>query len=81
MTNRDIYCVGYGKQVELLHFIGQIEKNLDKTAIKIFADKHPADAKETWSDTTKLKRLGFEPKTSIEEGVKKFVQWYTEYYA
>ena len=81
MTNRDIYCVGYGEQVELLHFIGQIEKNLDKTAIKIFADKHPADAKETWSDTTKLKSLGFESKTSIEEGVKKFVQWYTEYYA
>ena len=44
------------------------------------APMHPADAKETWSDTTKLKALGYNPKVSIEEGVSKFVHWYKNYY-
>lgn len=80
MTKRDMYCLGYGKQVELMHFVEQIEKNLNKTAIKNYTEKHPADAKETWSDTTKLQRLGYKPQVSIEEGVKRFIDWYKEYY-
>lgn len=80
MTNRDMYCLGYGRQVELMHFVEQIEKNLNKSAIKTFGPKHPADAKETWSDTTKLQRLGYKPQVSIEEGVKRFIDWYKEYY-
>lgn len=80
MTRRDMYCLGYGKQVELMHFVEQIEKNLNKTAIKNYTEKHPADAKETWSDTTKLQRLGYKPQVSIEEGVKRFIEWYKEYY-
>ena len=42
--------------------------------------KHDADAKETWSDTTKIRQLGYNPKTPIEIGVKEFVQWYRNYY-
>lgn len=80
MNNREIYCIGNGRQVELMHFIKEIENNLKLTAEKHYYPAHPADAKETWSDTTKLQALGYAPKTSIENGVKKFVQWYRNYY-
>tara|TARA_B100001057_G_scaffold442068_1_gene477147 strand:+ start:3282 stop:4247 length:966 start_codon:yes stop_codon:yes gene_type:complete len=80
MTKRDTYCLGYGTQVELMEFIDHIETNLGKKAEKIMAPKHPADALETWSDTSKLQKLGYNPSTPVSEGVKKFVEWYKNYY-
>ena len=44
------------------------------------APRHPADALETWSDTSKLEKLGYNPSTPISEGVKRFVKWYKNYY-
>lgn len=79
-VKHDVYCVGYGEQVDLMDFVSEIEKNLHKVAIKNFAPKHPADVKETWSDTRKLQALGFKSKVSIREGVKNFVNWYRNYY-
>ena len=80
MTERDIYCIGYGREVELLYFVEQIEKNLGKVAEKRYVDKHPADVPHTFSDTTKLQKLGYNPTTSIETGVENFINWYMEYY-
>lgn len=80
ITTRDIYNIGRGKQVRLFDFVSEIEDNLGIIADKRMAPLHPADAKETWSDTTKLQRLGYEPKTLIKEGVKNFIDWYKEYY-
>lgn len=80
MSERETYCIGNGRQVQLMDFIEEIEKNLGKKAIKNYMPRHPADALETWSDTTKLQALGYEPKTPIEEGVEKFVQWHRNYY-
>jgi UDP-glucuronate 4-epimerase len=80
MTNRDIYNIGNGKQVELMDFVNYIEDNLGLQANINFKPKHPADAQETWSDCTKLKQLGYNPKTPVEVGVKEFVQWYRNYY-
>lgn len=80
MTERDIYCIGYGQQVQLMDFINHIETNLGKIAIKNYKPRHPADALETWSDTSKLKALGFNPTTPISEGVRKFITWYNNYY-
>ena len=80
MTKRDTYCLGYGKQVDLMDFIKHIEINVGKEAQKIMAPRHPADALETWSDTTKIQKLGYNPSTPISEGVKKFVEWYKNYY-
>jgi len=77
---RDIYCIGHGAQVQLMDFISAIEKNLNKSAIIEFADMHPADAKHTWSDTTKIQKLGYKSTTSIEEGVEKFIHWYKGHY-
>ena len=81
MTPRDMYNIGYGKQVELERFVAAIEQSLGKRAIKAYGPKHPADATETWSDTTKLQKLGYNPSTPIEVGVENFVKWYMEHYA
>ena len=79
-SGKHIYNIGRGKKVQLMDFVGEIEKNLNQKAKIRMASMHPADAKETWSDTTKLKVLGYNPKVSIEEGVSKFVHWYKNYY-
>lgn len=75
----EIFNIGRGEQVELLDFIGEIEKQTGKTAIKNLAPKHPADTLETWSNTAKLQALGYDPKVSIAEGVEKFYEWYKTY--
>jgi len=77
---KTVYNIGYGKQVQLMDFVSEIEKNVGKEAIKELVEKHPADAQTTWSDTTKLQALGYKPTTSVEVGVAKFVEWYKEYY-
>lgn len=79
---RETFCIGYGEQVDLMDFISHIEKNLgNKEAEKIYKPRHPADALETWSDITKLRDMvGYQPTTSIADGVREFVSWYKEYY-
>ena len=68
----EIFNIGRGEQVGLMDFISEIEKNTGKEAIKNLAPKHPADTLETWSNTAKLQSLGYEPKVSIAEGVRRF---------
>ena len=80
MTPRDTYCLGNGEQVHLMDFIHEIENNLFTVAEKDFQPRHPADALETWSDTTKIEQLGYKSSTPIAEGVKNFVEWYRNYY-
>ena len=77
---RDVYNIGYGEQVPLIDFVNHIEDNLGRKAIRNYCDMHPADAKDTWSDTTKLKSLGYKPTTSVADGVAKFIDWYKHYY-
>ena len=76
----DIYNIGYGSQVKLVDFVDAIEKNLDRTAIRELVEMHPADTQQTWSDTTKLQKLGYKPTTPMSVGVERFVSWYKEYY-
>ena len=76
----EIYNIGYGERVQLMDFVREIEKNLGREANIRYSPMHPADNKDTWSDTTKLQALGYKPKVSIEEGVAKFVEWYKSYY-
>ena len=76
----EIFNIGRGQQVNLMDFISEIEKNFGRTLEKNFLPRHPADTLETWSDTTKLQSLGWQPRTSIPEGVSKFAEWYKNYY-
>jgi len=76
----EIYNIGYGEQVQLVDFVDHIENNLDRKAKRKLVPKHPADTQATWSDTTKLQKLGYKPTVSIAEGVERFVSWYKLYY-
>ena len=77
---KEIYNIGNGRQVPLMEFVENIEKQLGRTAEKNYVPKHPADTQATWSDTTKLQALGYKAGTPIEQGVEKFVSWYKSYY-
>jgi UDP-glucuronate 4-epimerase len=57
------------------------EKEFGRTAKKEFLPMQPGDVIETYADTRDLEReIGFRPKTSIEEGIRRFVAWYRDYH-
>jgi UDP-glucuronate 4-epimerase len=73
--------IGYGSPVDLMDFIHEIEKNLGIEADKNLMEIQPGDVPKTWADIEKLQELtGFQPKTSVKEGVRKFIDWYKMYY-
>lgn len=75
----EIFNLGNSDTVELNYFIEVIEKNLGKKAnIKIYPPQ-PGDVPITYADISKAKKmLGYNPQTKIEEGMKKYIQWYKE---
>ena len=76
-----IYNIGNNKPVNLLDFIKVIEKNLDKKFEIEFQDIQPGDVKDTYADVSDLLTdFKFKPKTNIEFGVRKFIDWYINYY-
>jgi UDP-glucuronate 4-epimerase len=76
-----IYNIGNNHPVELIYFIETLEKNLHKKAKKIFLPMQPGDVPATCADVDDLMAdVGFKPATSIEEGIKKFLSWYKNYY-
>ena len=76
-----IYNIGNNHPVELMEFITVIEKMLDKKAKKEFLDLQPGDVPATYADVDDLiKDVGFKPSTPIETGIKRFVEWYKDYY-
>ncbi len=76
-----IYNIGNNQKVDLLRFIEVLEKCLGKEAKKNFLPMQPGDVPLTFADVDDLIRdVGFRPTTPIEEGLKRFVAWYREYY-
>ena len=76
-----IYNIGNNNPVELMEFIGVIEKVLGKKAKKEFLDLQPGDVPATYADIDDLiKDVGFKPETTIETGIKRFILWYNDYY-
>ena len=77
----EIFNLGNSQVIELLEFIHIIEEGLGKTARKEMLPIQPGDVPETSADIRKSKEmLGFSPKTSIREGIGRFLAWYREYY-
>jgi UDP-glucuronate 4-epimerase len=75
----EIFNLGNDNPVELMYVIDLIEDALDKKAVMEFLPRHPADVFATWAHIEKSKeRLNWYPKTTIEEGIKKTVEWYLE---
>jgi len=76
-----IYNIGNQQPVDLMRFIELIEENFGKKCEKNLLPMQPGDVPDTWADTTDLAAdVGYQPSTPIEIGVKKFVDWYLEYY-
>jgi UDP-glucuronate 4-epimerase len=76
-----IYNIGNSSPAQLMNVIELLEQTLGKTAIKNFLPMQPGDAKETYADTTFLQNnFHHKPQTNLEIGIKKFTDWYLEYY-
>lgn len=77
----NIYNIGNGKPVKLMDYINAIEIALNKKAKKKFLPRQPGDVLDTLANTKKLKnKFLYKSKTNIKTGVKKFIQWYVDYY-
>ena len=73
--------IGNSDNVKLTDFIRAFEKAFSIEAKKNLLPIQPGDVVSTWADTSLLQSLtGFAPNTNIDEGVKKFVAWYRDYY-
>lgn len=76
-----IYNIGNNHPVKISKFIEILEKEIGKEAKKVYLPMQPGDVYQTYADITDLtKETGFVPKTSLEEGLNKFVNWYKEFY-
>ena len=74
--------IGNTKKVLLSDFISAIEKSLNKKAIKRFLPMQKGDVYSTLSDSSLLRRItGYNPKTKYKNGIKKFLNWYLDYYS
>lgn len=76
-----LYNIGNHTPVDLLYFIQVLENLLGKKAIMEMLPMQPGDVLETMADVDALeKAVQFKPQISIEEGLKRFVAWYREFY-
>jgi UDP-glucuronate 4-epimerase len=76
-----IYNIGNHHPISLEHFIHVLEETVGKEAEKNYMPMQPGDVLRTCADVSDLeKRIGFKPQISLEEGMKKFVDWYKSYY-
>ncbi|MFN4177307.1 NAD-dependent epimerase [Phenylobacterium sp.] len=76
-----ILNLGASRRVELMRYIEVLEEKLGRKAELNLLPMQPGDVARTEADTEEtFKVLGYAPKTSIEEGVGRFVDWYLDYY-
>lgn len=76
-----LYNIGNNNPVELMRYIEVLEECLGKKAQKNFLPLQMGDVPATYADVADLERdVGFKPRTSIETGIKRFVEWYRAYY-
>ena len=76
-----IYNIGNNKPVPLMHYIEVLEQCLGKKAQKNMLPLQLGDVPETSANIDDLvSDVGYRPATSVEEGVRRFVDWYLEYY-
>jgi len=76
-----LYNIGNNNPVELMEFIETLEKCLGKKAEKNLLPIQAGDVPATYADIDDLvKDVGFKPATTIEQGIREFVEWYKGYY-
>lgn len=76
-----VFNIGNNEPVHLMHCIEVLERCLGRKAILEMLPMQKGDVPSTRADVSELeKAVGFRPKTSIEEGIGRFVEWYKEYF-
>ena len=76
-----IHNIGNDQPTELMRYVDILEAELGVSAIRQLEDIQPGDVPATWADVDALRAaVGFTPATTVEEGVRRFVAWYREYY-
>ena len=76
-TNYDIFNLGESRTVELNELISLLEKELDMPAIIDRQPSQPGDVPQTFADISKARAsLHYDPKTQIEQGLHRFVEWF-----
>ncbi|MFD2514333.1 NAD-dependent epimerase [Pontibacter locisalis] len=76
-----IFNIGNNNPVELISFIKEIEKGMKKNALMEMKDTQPGDVEATWANIDELiESFNYNPSTSIQCGISKFVLWYKEHY-
>ena len=76
-----LYNIGNHRSEHLMNVIELIEDACGRKAEKEFLDMQPGDVQRTFADIDAIQsRLGFQPSTSVEVGVPKFVDWYKQYH-
>ena len=81
-SNYKVYNIGNNQPVELEKFIGCIEDSLAKKANKNYMPMQDGDVVRTYADVTDLENTtNFKPKTELQNGINKFVNWFNSYYS
>jgi UDP-glucuronate 4-epimerase len=76
-----LYNIGHNQPVELLTFIEMLEDAVGKKAILNLLPMQPGDVPATYADIEALHQaVGYQPRTSLEDGVRRYVEWYRSYY-
>ncbi|GAA4779833.1 NAD-dependent epimerase [Stakelama sediminis] len=80
-TPHAIYNIGNNKSEALGDMIAIVEQACGKAAIREYQPMQDGDVPATYADIDAIRKLGFEPRTPLSEGMPRFVQWYREYHA
>ena len=80
-TPYQIYNIGNGHPIPLMRYIQALEKALGKKAQLELLPMQPGDVRATEADVSRLvSDLGYRPQIDVETGVRRFVEWYCDYY-
>lgn len=75
-ANYNVYNVGTGKATTILDFVNILSKNFNKQIEPIIPKEfRPIDLRHLYADNTKIKNLGFNPRYSLEDGLREYIDW------
>jgi UDP-glucuronate 4-epimerase len=76
-----LYNIGSNRPVDLLRYIDVLEECLGRKAEKLLLPMQPGDVTDTFADVRELEEdIGYRPATPVEVGVRRFVDWFRDYY-
>lgn len=76
-----VYNIGNNCPVDLMAYVGALEKALGRTAEKAFLPLQPGDVPDTWANVDDLvEQFDYQPATPVEQGVANFARWFSDFH-